>query len=330
VAAVSERIDAAIDRLDDALRAAGLAGLEAPADTNALAEIDDAVAPYRLPRDLARFWERVDFPNIPVHGTSLASPLDPKWALETHRLNNRPEFANLFGPPLLFPIARICDHQWSIELASEWSEDGTVFSLDAEHEIEYPAFVDLVEVYGELVEEGAFEPSGPSLHVLLYDPERAKQQERFGDSWPHPLYGDVRQVSHDPAGWPAHWLAAAGIDPASRVPLGATHTIAELVQEAADGDAAGRVVGEVLWAGGSSEGVIVVIDDGATQLDVWCPSGASPWGPRVGERFEFELAVPKGAPSPASFSAQPLLEFIELVSKHGVSAVALDIRPVDD
>src|SRR5256885_9733171 len=30
--------------------------------------------------------------------------------------------------------------------------------------------------------------------------------------------------------WPAHWLASAGVDLASREPLGPTHTIADLVE----------------------------------------------------------------------------------------------------
>ena len=49
-----ERIDRAIDRLDDALRAGGFEALEAPASREALAEIAEEVAPYRLPPDLER------------------------------------------------------------------------------------------------------------------------------------------------------------------------------------------------------------------------------------------------------------------------------------
>jgi hypothetical protein len=63
---VAHDIDAAIDRLDEALRAAGLAGLEAPGDVASLAEVTVAAEPYVLPSDLRRFWERVEPDSIAV------------------------------------------------------------------------------------------------------------------------------------------------------------------------------------------------------------------------------------------------------------------------
>jgi hypothetical protein len=190
-----------------------------------------------------------------------------------------------------------------VELVSEWSEGGTVFSHELGHRIEYPSFADLVEVYAELLEEGAFEVRGGRAGLLL-EPERVKQKERLGAAWPHLLYGDAREVPADYVGWPAHWLAAAGIDLASRIPRGATHTIAQAVEAAKKREIVARVVGKVVWLGGSSDGILVVVDDGTTQLEVWCPAGTSPWGPRMSERFEFEVAT-----RPA--------------------AIALDVRPVD-
>ena len=77
-----ERIDRAIDRLDEALRAGGFAALEAPASRNALGEIAEEVAPYRLPPASSRFWERVDFPSLAVVGSRMPHRLDPDWALE--------------------------------------------------------------------------------------------------------------------------------------------------------------------------------------------------------------------------------------------------------
>ena len=100
-----ERIDRAIDRLDDALRAEGFAALEAPASREALGQIAEEVAPYRLPPDLERLWERVDFQSLAVVGYRMPALLDPAGALVTHRMNIE-EFPRLYGPPLLFPIAR--------------------------------------------------------------------------------------------------------------------------------------------------------------------------------------------------------------------------------
>jgi hypothetical protein len=53
-----------------------------------------------------------------------------------------------------------------------------VFSHEVEHRIEYPSFSDLVEVYAELHEEGAFEVRDGRAELLL-EPERAKQKERL-------------------------------------------------------------------------------------------------------------------------------------------------------
>jgi hypothetical protein len=52
-------VDAVIDRLDRSLRSAGLPGLEPPADLRAVDEVAEIVAPYELPAELRRFWERV-------------------------------------------------------------------------------------------------------------------------------------------------------------------------------------------------------------------------------------------------------------------------------
>src|SRR6185503_8404014 len=106
--------------------------------------------------------------------------------------------------------------------------------------------------------------------------------------------------------WPAHWLAASGVDLRDRVPLGATHSVAELVAATEHGVSRGRIHALVTSLVGSSEGTFVDVDDGTASLAVWCPSGTSPWGPVHRQRFEFELAIEGPAP-----------------------AVATDIRPLD-
>ena len=53
-------IDAAIGRLDAALQAAALPGLEPPSDVRPVDALADEVAPYVLPTELRRFWEQVD------------------------------------------------------------------------------------------------------------------------------------------------------------------------------------------------------------------------------------------------------------------------------
>ena len=52
------------------------------------------------------------------------------------------------------------------------------------------------------------------------------------------------------------------------------------------------------------DGVLVLVDDGTTTLDVWCPAGLSPWGPVQGSRFE--LAVRLEEPPAHATDVRPL------------------------
>ena len=72
-------IDSAVDRLDDALRRAGLPPLEPATDEVSLVDVDAIVAPYELPPEVRRFWELVDpsslavrtFPDLLAPATAL-------------------------------------------------------------------------------------------------------------------------------------------------------------------------------------------------------------------------------------------------------------------
>jgi hypothetical protein len=285
-------IDACIDRLDEALRRAGLGQLASPGESGVLDEIAETVAPWALPGDLQRFWHRVDTERLPVSSWRMPRLAGPAQALATHS-QNRDEAGLLFGPPLLFPIARSSGDQWSIELASEWGPGGTVFSHEDGSRIEYPSFTDLVAVYAELVEEGDFVRGAEGRADLALAGERRKQAERLPPELP--LYGRERAFSAERAAWPAHWLAAAGVDRSTFEPLGATHSIDELVRAALAGQVHGRVTGTVVRLVGSSKGALVLVDDGTGTLEIWCPAALGPVGPRHGHRYEFELEVEPGA-----------------------------------
>ncbi|HEX5029814.1 MAG TPA: hypothetical protein VFV56_13455 [Gaiellaceae bacterium] len=312
-------LDLAIDRLDAALRAAGLGPLEPATDTGVVAEIAAAVSPYLLPADLARFWERVRVEQdaFPVSGWNMGSLSPPAVALEAYRLNLEPELPMVFGPPLLFPIARHSETQWSVELQSEWTAGGVVVSHSGDMQVEYPSLTDLVEVYAELVEEGAH--SAGAQPALLRSRGEAKQRARLADPSLRATYGASLRIGADPSGWPAHWLASAGIDPASRTPLGATYTVAELVATAGAGPVAGRIRGEIVQLGGGGAGYLIVIEDGTGRLDVWCPVRTSPWGPAHRQRVELEVTVRPLAPGDRDGEAGNI----------GAAAVASDLRPVE-
>jgi hypothetical protein len=344
-------VDQTIDRLDNALRSAGLDVLAPAADASSLDAIDRAIAPNSLPEDLRRFWERVEFSSMRARGYSLPQPCDSRGALEVHHLNLDPEIPPLYGPPLLFPIARISGDQWSIELTSEWTAGGIVFSHgDSAIRIEYPSFSDLIEVYADLLEAGHFDrqESGEGFYAWLHrEDEQQRQEAKITATLPHLLYGDAREIGRDPYDWPVHWLASAGIDLNDRRPLGVTHTIAELVDAAEMGPVHARIAGEVVRLVGLGDGTLVIVTDGTRSLDVWCPAGTSPWGPAMSRQFEFDVTVAEPIPRPldvdsghrelqehalagrieAAFTAADTMS--GRLAQHRPAAVASGIRPLD-
>ena len=286
-------IDRSLDRLDDALRGAGFPGLEPPSDASALEEVVEEVRPFTLPHDLHRFWERVDVASVAVAFTPVL--FDSGSALETHRQNLEPAFRLVFGPPLLFPISVDHTYQRSVELSDDSGPGGTVFDHDDAIRIEYATFADLVETWAELIEAGRFIRFDG--HGVVDDPS-VEREHHLRASRPHPRYGDLEGFPADPAGWPAHWLAAAGIDLHDREPLGRTHSIAEVVRAATSEPLEARIVGTVVLLMGSSEGSLARIDDGTGTVDVWCPAGTSPWGPKHRQAFELEVVVAGPVPRP--------------------------------
>ena len=149
----------------------------------------------------------------------------------------------------------------------------------------------------ELVSEDAAEHNGG--FVFLPDgADEAKRLERLRLAGPHPLYGEAAEISDRLEDWPEHWLEASRIDLRSREPLGATHTIDELVTAAAAGPVTGRIAGTVTRLVGIGRDAVVLVDDGTRPVDIWCPAGTSPWGPVHRGRFEFEVTLEGPVPAP--------------------------------
>jgi hypothetical protein len=339
-------VDSAVERLDEALRAAGTTGLEAPSDIASIADVVEEVTPYVLPPELRQFWERVDPESVHVRTFPMIG--GPATALAELRMARELATPVPIGlPPILLPVDYASHCYGVVELASEWAEGGSLL----EYAFDDMPFVshgvaDWIELLAELLEEGSFE-----LHdgwaELDHPAVLAKRLTRLEASGRHHVYGDLREIPDQLQLWPAHWLAASGIDLRDREPLGATHTIAELVAAAAEGRVTGRIHGVVTRLVGSGDGARVVVDDGSSPLDVWCPAGTSAWGPVHRTRFEFEVTIdgPVGAPpdldSPHEQatrhalagdleSAQAaVLDLLGELDRHRAAAVASDIRPLD-
>ena len=298
-------IDVAIRHLDAALRAVDLPGLEPGSDVASIDAIATEVAPYVLPVELRRFWEQVDPEPIAVFTFPMLR--GPANALELLRglreIGGEPPLA---PPPMLLPFDYASHCYGMIELGSEWSDGGTIieFEFDALPLVAY-SLADRVDLLAELLAGGHFERIDAYVSID-HRVEQERRSARLEAAGPHPVYGELRAVTPELESWPAHWLAASGIDLRDRVPLGATHSIAELVAAAEQGPGRGRVHALVVSLVGSSAGTWVCVDDGTASLEVWCPPGTSPWGPVHRQQFEFDVSIEGPVP-----------------------AVATDIRPLD-
>jgi hypothetical protein len=81
----------------------------------------------------------------------------------------------------------------------------------------------------------------------------------------------------------------------------------------------GRIRGEVVRLGGSSEGILALVSDGDDEMFVFCPASATAWGPKHRGRYEFEVTVP-GAIAPPGAG---------IFDRHRPGGVATAVRPVD-
>jgi hypothetical protein len=301
-------IDAALDRLDTALRAADLDGLSPPADRGALDALVDLIAPYELPAGLRRFWERVDPTTLAVE--PWPELLRPQDAGDCYREDR--QFFPLSGPPLLLPIGAHSDARQLVELKSERSADGPIFFSEAStpFRLQYRGVVDFVGVLAEAIEDGAIERRG-GFNVLdeRVIAERAAARLRCAPA--DASYGDALEVPTDPTGWPAHWLASAGIRLEDRRPIGTTHTIAEFIEAAARKPVSGRIAGEIVRLVAVGHDCFVVVQDESGQLDVFCPAGTSPWALSRRQHFEIEITPERAT------------------EHHAQRAVASDLRPLD-
>ena len=238
----------------------------------------------------------------------------PADVLELQRVPDGAGTAVPFMPPPVFLVIGYASHcHRSIELVSQWSAGGTILEWELgtdEYRITYRSLTDLLEALAELVAEDRLQ-RGDGFVLLAAGAELEKQVSRLEASEPHALYGDVRSVPTELESWPMHWLAASGVDLRDREPLGATHTVAELVSAAATGVVTGRVHGEVVRLAGTGGDRLAVVADRTGQLAVWCPARTSPWGPVHRRRFELELTMDSR---------------LEL---HAAAALARDIRPLD-
>jgi hypothetical protein len=293
-------VDEALDALSEALAAAGLERPAPPADLTALAQLEAAIAPMRLPADARRFWQRVDAGTLraltypELHG--------PDLALESWRMGRSVVAAQ--QPQALVQVAYSSHQCMSVELDLGEIEGGAVFEwnlVDEGFERRFDGLGEWLAHIARLVETGLFRrvdsPRGPYLYVP--DPDRSSEERGMRPlPGPHPVHGTAVQIGRDILDWPEHWQRAAGLRPEDLRPRGATHTIADLLASPPNQRLRATIAARVVDLMGTGAWTRVRVDDGTAALDVVCPAATTLLGPRMGDRFEFDIVIARygGAP----------------------------------
>lgn len=193
----------------------------------------------------------------------------------------------------------------------------TCLSHDDAIRVEYPSVADLLDAFAEVIEAGAFERAAEGRIVLADEAERGARAARIHAAALHPALAGTSDITYDPSGWPDHWLRSADLDSRDRVPLGATHTIAEIKRAGIEGPAEGRIAGTVVRLAFLEGGYRVLIDDGTDTLEVWCPFDTTRWRLVQGRRFELAVRL------------EPTGRSVGELNGHTPVAVATAVRPID-
>ena len=289
-------IDAAIDRLIAAYRAAGLPPIR-PADAQiaTLAEIRREISPLQLPDELDTLWRRVDPASITL--APYPHPTSPDFALQCWK-SHRDEFPGM-TPRLLFPVCyeshsflftELDDGLGSGGVCFDWGYCGSPFT------VRFPSLAAYFDLLAAMIEIGEF-----SLHRrdgqswYEFDPESRwpdAQAVRLSAAQPLPGFGGQETVDEDVRRWPEHWLLSNGFTPELRREHGATTTVIDLLRQGEAGsEARGTIRGRVVSAAGSAAGSRVGVDDGTGVLDLWCPAAVCTYGPVMRREFEFDVVV---------------------------------------
>lgn len=129
--------------------------------------------------------------------------------------------------------------------------------------------------------------------------------------------------------WPREWLQPLGVTEASLVLRGATHTIAQLVSEAAHGPVTGTIRGRVVTGSGGGGWWSPVVADGTGEIVVTCDTSQVPMVVSVGEEGEFDVLLETSdAPEPVRNEDPAVAAIANRLRPSLPTAQALSARPV--
>ena len=272
----------AVERLRRAHVDAGLGHLAEPGPQvrEALAEISEAVAPWRLPNDLVTFWSSVDPDSFAV--SPCPRPAGPGLALRLWRNRLSPDWGRESYVPW-------CDESHDyllVELDEPTQTRGGCFSWAGGSVPVVQAFTCVaayLDLFATMVELREF-VHHRELGVVEFDPERR---------WP-----DAQAVR----------LAASRAKIDGPLPSAAVTTVAELLERADSGaSTTGTIRARVVSLAGCASGQRIEVSDATGHLDVWCPATLCGSGPLIDRLFDLQVTVRPGCqtrPDPAAALSQ--------------------------
>ncbi len=304
-------IDAAIGRLIAAYESAALPSIRPAVDPEpALERVREAIAPLRLPDELATFYRRIDPASVTV--APYPQPMPLLVALELWE-QGREEFPDQ-TPRLLFLIGYESWEHLFVELADQENAGGALVQwgfTDETFRVRFASLADYLDVVASMIEQGEFaHHASESSTWIEFDPENHWDDavsRRLAATPTIPGFGTVRDIDSNPRFWPERWLASNGHSSLDLPLKGATTSIAALLEQLSDQPLVATIRGRVVGLGGGGEGCGAKVDDGTATLSVWCPIEVCTFGPVMRQEFEFDVTVTPGVP-PLDGSEAPVLD----------------------
>lgn len=301
-------VDELVSDLSDLLRELGLPTPELAQASVILDEIDEAIAPARLPASARRLWELIDPARLHVGMYPQLS--DAGFGLDSWKEEHDGDGFNPMQPRHFFQLCYSSHDTLWIECdGPDWtggalfesfiSDPGFPFTLL------YASVEDWLEVMIAGLRDGAYELVNGTFADLDDDRVRQLAAERLAAGKPDPVVGTNTEIPTDYEQWPAEWRRRSGIvldEPA----LDGVSSIAEVMRASRLQPVRATVRGTVVRHFGSQ----LVIFDATGQLQVAIPKSFSGSIP-VGYEHVLDLEMPaRGEPTPAlrdpSFHMSPL------------------------
>ena len=243
----------------------------------ALDEVAEAVAPYELPAELRRFWERVDaerMERVHLPETRRTCECPPRF---------EPDLRENGAPPVLLPVDYASHCYGVIELRSEWSEGGTILEWDLDaFPLVAHSVADRIAVLAELVSEGRFERGDG--YVVTRSSSRAGEAARDASTrsaLTRCTATCARSRTSSRRGRPTG-SSTSGIDLGDREPSARRTRSRSSLPQRGEGRVTGRIHGEVtrlIGTGRRDAGRGGRRDEGHRRLvpGRYEPVGAGPW-----------------------------------------------------